>query len=73
MVTVQLLDFTTGQERIMGVISLNAGAVIMQGQIPAPIRRMLDELLADAASPTDFLTRLPQQISGTYLRARAVA
>ena len=70
---VNLLDTTSGTQRVMGVVRLRGRQFVYEGSIPPRIQTLLHELLdLDRGEPEALLRTLPQHISGSYLRAELV-
>lgn len=70
---VNILSYTTGKRRVLATVRVaDDGGVQIAGALPAPLRDLLYEIRANSSSAEAFLERLPQQISGSYIRAERI-
>ena len=68
---VLLLDYTTGRRQVMATLSLEKGQIVAEGRVPSHLQEEL-QALSQHYQGEALLRRLPQEFTGTYLRAELV-
>lgn len=70
---VRLLDYTSGDERVLGLVRSTAGVVSYEGDIPERVKDTIAfERSRTKVSDGAFLLKLQRVFSGSYLRAQFV-
>ena len=70
---VNIMSYTTGAPRVMATVSLDKnGLLVVDGNPSDGVRQVVEDAHKRAKSAAAFLVTLPQQFTGSMIRARLV-